>query len=123
MKKQIVQCIVHIVTEIVSQAVLLSIILWYYDTNLQDYVVSLAFIVFVILLDYFICNKHGVATPCIIHFFDLIFTIPSMALAIRQILLKVNNGTLPVIVIIFSVNCLVLLERLLLVKKRKGKAK
>lgn len=117
--------LVHIVTNVMLQASVLALMIWYYDVNVREIILSGVRCAVLLLADCLLSKaflrREKVNTMKWLHFFDLILALPGMWIAAREIALRgvhMPKLSLCAVIFVYVVDALLVAERIALVKKR-----
>ena len=114
----LLQILIHFISQIIIQIMLWSIMIWYYDVGVKDYLLCMIITIGVLCFDYYCSRKIGCYDHAFYHFADIVFAVPSMIMSIREIWLYIDLQTLPTVILVITVNTIIILERIILARNK-----
>lgn len=78
--------LIHITINILIQAILWSLIIWYYDLSIRYYAMSCALTAVCIVLDLLVCKIFKAYSLGMLHLAGLLFVLPSFIFVIIQVI-------------------------------------
>ena len=100
--------LIHITINIFIQAILWSMVIWYYDLSLRYYAMSCSLAAACIALDLLVCKIFKAYPMGMLHLAGLIFVFPSFIFVIIQL---IQGGIRPEILVVGTLDLIVAAEK------------
>lgn len=108
MLRSALRVLIHTAINIFIQAILWSMIIWYYDLSIRYYAMSCTLMAVCIVLDLLVCKIFKAYPMGMLHLAGLLFILPSFIFVIIQV---IQGGIRPEAIVVGTLDVIVAVEK------------